>query len=281
MTRADRPYQHPGLAFLQQYGSLQTEADLFHYVEFLRRSAGMSPTEGALPIDLSPIFAHFGMPVPLRVPLDDQQGILLDSETGVILIRAGDPIERQRFTEGHELMELLFDAQDQVNQELNLPPWDADRKEKLCDAGAAELLMPKYRFQKHLQHLGTSLETGRTLSRLYQTSWMATLIRMVQLTAGEHALIFWTAVSNAEGDRLRSDWSVVSPEWQKGFIPKSFFIPAHELIPNRRPNRKPNQILKGRSNRSLELDDFRFFGRIEVAQMNGRSFSGVITLLHG
>jgi IrrE N-terminal-like domain len=287
-----KPYQHPGYAFLHQYGSLQTEADIYDYVNFLRQSAGL---DDRIPVDLDRIFTHFGIPIPLRVPLEDQQGILLDSDRGVILIREGDPIERQRFTEGHELMELLFDAQNKVTQELNLTPWDEDRKEKLCDAGAAELLMPQATFQSHLDHLGTSLESGRSLCRLYKTSLIATLIRMVQLTGGEHALIAWQFLNNAEGERLRTEWCVVSPGWQQGFIPKSHFISADVLRPNliahsqginplKKPTLRQNtrrQNARSTSSRIyLEIDDWSLSCRAEILDLTGKSSPGIISFLH-
>ena len=286
MPLDSRPYQHPGYGFLHQFGSLQSEADVYHYVEFLRREAGL---EGRLPVDLDRIFTHFGMPIPLRVALEDQQGILLDSDRGVILIREGDPIERQRFTEGHELMELLFDAQDAVTAELQLQPWDLARKEKLCDAGAAELLMPQAQFQPHLAHLGTSLGTARSLCRLYKTSLMATLIRMVELTQGEHALIFWQRVRNAEGDRLRSAWSVVSPEWSQGFIPKSYFIAETTLLgypfprPLKRGDSYHNSFRQPRSQSrtvTLELNDGTLSCRAEILNLNGKPHPGILSLLH-
>ena len=293
MALDSRPYQHPGYGFLHQFGSLQSEADVYHYVEFLRREAGL---ENSLPVDLDRIFTHFGMPIPLRVALEDQQGILLDSDRGVILIREGDPIERQRFTEGHELMELLFDAQDAVTAELQLQPWDLARKEKLCDAGAAELLMPQAQFQTHLAHLGTSLSTGRSLCRLYKTSLMATLIRMIQLTQGEHALIFWQRIRNAEGDRLRSEWSVVSPEWTQGFIPKSYFIAETTLLghpfsrPLKRGDRRtsyhnshynsPKQPRSQSRTVTLALDNRTLSCRAEILALNGRQHPGILSLLH-
>ena len=217
-----RDYQHPGYAFLNCYGSLQTEADVFHYVDFLRESARLSCRP---PIDFTKIYAAFGMPIPLRVPLEDQQGILLNSSTGMILIREGDPVVRQRFTEGHELMELLFDAQADVVRELNLPNWDEVRKEKLCDAGAAELLMPKSLFRSHIQHLGTSMETARSLSRIYHTSLIATLIRMVELTSGEYAIALWKPlVSNSNNQDWQLVWSVVSETWSEGRLMKGLRV---------------------------------------------------------
>ncbi len=288
-TGPSRSYQHPGYAFLNQFGSLQTEADIYAYVNFLRQSAhldeGLRPTFGhRLPVDLSRIFTHFGMPMPLRVALEDQQGILLDSDRGVILIRDGDSVERQRFTEGHELMELLFDAQDRVTQELQLQPWDDDRKELLCDAGAAELLMPRELFQRHLQHLGTSLDTGRSLSRLYKTSLMATLIRMVELTGGEHALIFWQLVHNAEGARLRTAWSNVSPAWKQGFIPKSHFMAAEVLLGSLTDESQPERVDRNpRSTRpkiKLEMDDWSLECRVELLRIHGTRNPGILSFLH-
>ena len=217
-----RDYQHPGYAFLNRYGSLQTEADVFHYVDFLRESARLSCRP---PVDFTKIYAAFGMPIPLRVPLEDQQGILLNSSTGMILIREGDPIVRQRFTEGHELMELLFDAQADVVRELNLTNWDEARKEKLCDAGAAELLMPKSLFRSHIQHLGTSMETARSLSRIYHTSLIATLIRMVELTSGEYTISLWEPlVSNSNNQDWQLVWSVVSETWSEGRLMKGLRV---------------------------------------------------------
>ena len=286
MTLDSRPYQHPGYGFLHQFGSLQSEADMYHYVDFLRQETGL---ENSLPVDLDRIFTHFGMPIPLRVALEDQQGILLDSDRGVILIREGDPIERQRFTEGHELMELLFDAQDAVTVELQLRPWDPVRKEKLCDAGAAELLMPQAQFQRHLGHLGTSLGTGRSLCRLYKTSLMATLIRMVQLTRGEHALIFWKRVRNAKGDPLRSEWSVVSPEWTHGFIPKSHFIAATTLLGPPLPRSLKHHTLRHSRHHppqqqsrtiTLELNDGSVSCRAEILNLNGKQNPGILSFLH-
>ncbi|MEB3293336.1 MAG: ImmA/IrrE family metallo-endopeptidase [Synechococcales bacterium] len=228
-------YQHPGYAFLHRYGSLQEEADVLHYVDFLRESAGLAAQP---PTDLDRIYQHFGIPTPLRVALDEQQGILLDSFKGLILIKQADPIARQRFTEGHELMELLFDAQADVAERLNLAQWDETRKEQLCDAGAAELLMPRSSFQSQVKSLGVSLETAKSLATLYQTSLLATLRRMVELSIGEHALVVWhRALKPTERRRgkpahpkWRIWWRVLSPNWSSGFIPRDKSVEDDSLL---------------------------------------------------
>jgi IrrE N-terminal-like domain len=236
--KTSRRYQHPGYAFLHRYGSLQTEADVFHYVDFLRESGKLGDR---LPMDLEKIYEAFGMPIPLRVPLEDQQGILLNSATGMILIREGDPIVRQRFTEGHELMELLFDAQADVAKELNLAAWDEARKEKLCDAGAAELLMPKPLFRSHIGHLGTSMGTARSLSKIYNTSLIATLIRMVELTVNEVAIVLWKPVDLVGGAGWQLEWSVVSETWSEGLLMRGLQVTPWEL-PKRLQTIQPSQV---------------------------------------
>jgi Zn-dependent peptidase ImmA (M78 family) len=228
-------YQHPGYAFLNQYGSLQGEEDVFAYVDFLRREAGI---EQSIPTDLSKIYDRFCIPEPLQVPLDEQQGILLDTYKGVILIKADDPIARQRFTAGHELVELLFDAQVDVQTSMGLSHWDDDRKEQLCDTGAAELLMPKSSFLSPLNDWGFSLETGKKLASLYQTSLMATLIRMLELTTAGYALVVWHyGLKPIEKRRTkpvqkkpRIRWQKTSANWQGGFIPKDKSIESDSLI---------------------------------------------------
>jgi IrrE N-terminal-like domain len=229
-------YQHPGHAFLNRYGSLQSEADVFAYVDFLREAAELGDE---LPVDLGKIYQRFCIPEPLRVPLDQQQGILLNSYKGLILIKENDPIVRQRFTEGHELIELLFDVQTDVQTELGLPHWAEARKEQLCDAGAAELLMPRSSFGDRVANLGVSLAAARKLAMLYQTSLVATLLRMLDLTDEGYALVLWhhalkpTEIrrdpSQAEA-KLRIQWCKTNSHWQGGYIPKDKSIGPDSLI---------------------------------------------------
>lgn len=229
-----QPYRHPGRAFLSQHGRLESEADVCRYVDFLRRSAGLSDRP---PIALSRIYEHFGMPEPLRAPLNEQQGILVDSNTGIILIKEDDPIVRQRFTEGHELMELLFDAQ----PESSLPQWNEQRKERLCDQGAADLLMPRSSFVPRLKQFGISLKTGRSLAKLYQTSLLATLVRMLQYGSGNCALVMWHCVLKPSEikqsqstvqpqKKLRVCWRIQTQDWTGGFIPKDKSIPDRSIV---------------------------------------------------
>ncbi len=223
------PYRHPGYAFLEHHGPLSGEADVEAYGNFLRRSAQLD--DDRPPVSLERIYTCFGIPIPRQAPLQDQQGILVDGDSGLILIKEDDPLVRRRFTEGHELMELLFDAH---YQQEGLPQETAPQrggfnpegayKERLCDRGAAALLMPEASFRARLQMLSMSLQTGRALAKDYQTSLVATLLRMVQLSGGAHALVMWrlgwaTAAEKAKGSEpplLRPGWQAFSASWSVG-----------------------------------------------------------------
>lgn len=210
------PYQHPGHAFIAQQGPLQRGADVERYGDFLLSAAGLSHEP---PVDLEQIYRHFGMPLPCRAPLIEQQGILVDGDRGLILIKADDPAVRQRFTEGHELLELLFEAQAQQATGWQV---QGDRKERLCDRGAAALLMPQASFAPRLTNLGVSITTAKTLAQDYRVSLLATLVRMMQLGEGAHCLVVWrlgwaTAAEKSAGTlppQLRVWWRSPTPAWQ-------------------------------------------------------------------
>jgi len=182
-------HNHPGYRFIDVHGPLQGVDDIVRYADFLRSESGQIDV---VPVDLLRIHRHFGMPDPILAPLQDQQGLLFDSETGTILIKEDDPVARQRFTNAHELMEMLCEA----HRSLPEAPFITARlsggaKERLCDLGAAALLMPKASFVSHLKREGVRLLAGRRLATIYNTSLLATLFRMVEYGPGQHTLAVW------------------------------------------------------------------------------------------
>lgn len=189
-NRANSGFTNPGQSFVERFGPAQSGDDALHYVRFLREEAELSDNP---PIDLAQIYARFQMPAPKRISLPNLQGMLLDPECGVILINHDDPASRQRFTEGHELMEFLFSAlpsgKGWASHQTGVFKHDA--KERLCNEGAAELLMPRSTFLQRVLQLGVSFETGRRLAREYEVSTTAALVQMARLTPGYHAVVLW------------------------------------------------------------------------------------------
>ena len=155
-----RPNRHPGRSYIARFGSPQGIEEVLQYAGFLRHEAGLSNEP---PVELEPIFEHFGMPPPVYAPLPDQQAILLSDETGLVLINEDDPATRQRFSQAHELMERLFTAHEESLHAGNPGVRFQDRvKEDLCEQGAAALLLPPSSLLPRLAGLGISLQAAST-----------------------------------------------------------------------------------------------------------------------
>lgn len=242
-------YINPGSLFLQRIGTVEGPDDVRRYVRFLRDAAGIGCEP---PVTLDRIFAQFGIPKPVYAALPDQQGLLLNPNSGSMIINDGDPRVRQRFTEAHELVELLFSA---------LPSgsgWATRRtggfkhgaKERLCNEGASELLMPEASFVPRLRAAGVSYRAARQLALEFEVSTTAALVRMTQIGPGRHAVVLWrmknkpTEMRNARpanqlrlfgeaaadlpAKKLRVEWSVAGPNIS--LIPVDKSVPEDSSI---------------------------------------------------
>lgn len=183
-------YVNPGKLYVERFGEVTTSEDVLRYAHFLLEASGL---DGTPPIDLAKIYKKFDIPNPKQAALKDQQGLLLNPERGIILIKEDDPAARQRFTAGHELMELLFAALSvgtgwaaRQTGVFKLPT-----KERLCNEGSAELLMPRATFLPRLQQLGVSFASARQLATDFHVSMTAAAVHMVRVAPGRHALILW------------------------------------------------------------------------------------------
>ena len=298
---SDSAYRHPGQRFSKQHGIPTRKSDLLNYPKFLRAAAGLTEQP---PIDLAAIYQHFGMAEPIRAPLVDQQGILVDASTGLILIKEDDAIARQRFTEGHELMELLFDAIEQASEQVKEQAepfyyWDHDEKERLCDQGAAELLMPRSQFTVDLQAVEISLARARSLAKLSQTSLMATLIQMMKSGSGSYALVLWHPALRKQEQiapksvsqksqkkpakqpqrkpkkKQRVWWRCCTQDWTGGFIPPNKSVPSDSLIAQAHRDQQ-TQI----GTELLPIRKSPIHCRIELLPIQTNQKSYVLSLLH-
>jgi hypothetical protein len=136
-------------------------------------------------------------------------------------------------------MELLFDAVLDERQNSTLPSWSEAHKERLCDQGAADLLMPRSTFIPQLYQTGISMDTARSLSELYQTSLMATLVQMIRQGTGNVALVVWRYAlkptelkkkSVQSEKKLRIWWRLQTSDWTGGYIPKDKSISEKSAI---------------------------------------------------
>jgi hypothetical protein len=114
------------------------------------------------------------------------------------VLDAGDPIERQRFSLAHEIVhtfffEVLHEA-DQAASQLH---------EQLCDAGAAELLMPADSFRTELESSTLSLGHLQGLATKFRATLQATSRRAMDLSEDQAAV--WVVERNWPGQPAPPD----------------------------------------------------------------------------
>lgn len=239
-------YIHPGKLFVEKFGVVQEQADVLRYAKFLRAESGTGITP---PIELEKIYNRFGIQIPVLEAID-QEGLLVDPECGLILIKEDDPTLRQRFSAAHELIELLFAAHPLGKgwKSQQRGPFDEPAKERMCNAGAAEILMPRESFLMRALSLGISYQSARQLAFEYIVSITAALVQLVRIYPGQHAVVLW-AMKNKPSEmqqkhsekqmelfetsvylpskKLRVEWSFASPG-----VP---YIPPDKSISNDTP----------------------------------------------
>lgn len=177
----------PGRLYLEKQKTIQDCDDVLAYAEFLRNEAGVN---GVLPVDINKIFTHFRIPDPILTPLPQQQGMLLDSDRGVILINSTDPEKRQKFTKVHELVEMLFSELPQGR--LNRPGgFKEHTKETLCNWTAANLLMPVDYVNDQIKQRGVNFECATRIADKCDVSFSAALVQMAQNSGDGYFVALW------------------------------------------------------------------------------------------
>ncbi len=236
--------RHPGRIFIERYGPVRYESDVIRYADFLREEARIGDDP---PVDLSRIHSHFSIPVPILTSLPGQQGILVDGDAGLIMLDEDDPVARQRFSHSHELMEILFAAHDGlVPHEHWRRRFGEQEKERLCELGAAHLLMPISSLLPRLPDRGIGLDLGSELAGLHETSFLATLYHMTRLGPGAHILALWRRCLKPVQERMvpselqpslfGDEYDLTPPKklrvwWSTStYDQKDFFLPRHKSV---------------------------------------------------
>jgi len=106
-----------------------------------------------------------------------------------MLLRKDSASTRTRFTTAHELCHTFFY---QHVPEIKFSNHEVDpAEERLCDVGAAELLMPSHALKKQARATGTSLEALSKLATLFDVSLEAMLLRLRSIAGWRSELSTW------------------------------------------------------------------------------------------
>lgn len=181
---------NPALAYLQHPQDVESPEDLVRsYAHYLLKEAGVY----RLPIKLAAISRYFNFPVHYRQLPQADRGCITDDLR--IYLNAADRSTVQQFTLAHEFMEVLFFAlkEGAADDWMSDPLFEAlqKRKEVLCDAGAAELLMPLPLFRAFVSQSPISLQWAQEIATYCKLSLMAILRRIVETSLSPIALVMW------------------------------------------------------------------------------------------
>jgi len=216
----------PGQTFVKLHEKVETVADIFAYIDFLRKESCL---DGLIPVNLDLIFEHFQIPKPVYKPLLGQQGLLADAKNGIIVINSNDPPSRQKFSQAHELVEFLFNVlpkgAELGNGWLLKKPggFKESTKEYYCNWAAANLLMPSEYITSRIDQFGVNFECARIISAECEISLSAALVQLARLSPGSHSVVLWVMKNKP------IEIKKMVPDKQLGFFDENQYISAKKL----------------------------------------------------
>lgn len=129
-----------------------------------------------------------------------------------VLLRDGVSAARTRFTLAHEICHSLFY---ELVPEIKFSEHNTDREEeRLCNIGAAELLMPADTVQGDADGRAVSLSTLTSLAAQYGVSLDAMLMRLRELRLWSCELSIWHRLTNQQFALDRKLGGISNAAWQ-------------------------------------------------------------------
>jgi hypothetical protein len=172
-----------------------------------------------------------------KANLGEVSAILIKLHDGdVIRVNQNHNLARQNFSCAHEIGHALL-------SELNLEPCveevefrtfnpQAHRiartkaRERLCDAAATELLMPKVVFKKYLSGFGISIKSLEWLSNIFKVSISSTAIRIAEVSTEPCIALLWRPRLGTKSKVLRLAWHIGPGNRSRT---KDKYVPKHNL----------------------------------------------------
>jgi Zn-dependent peptidase ImmA (M78 family) len=161
---------------------------------------------------------------------------------------------RQNFSCAHEIGHTLLHELEQEsleNVEFRFVSCEIARKDKerLCDAAAAELLMPERIFGKYLSGFGVSVAAIEGLSNIFKVSIPAVAIRVAQVSEEPCLAILWHRWRKVRSEGFGLIWCAASGKKRQD---EGYYVRGRQYV------RDPSALLKAYQSDSL-VKSFKFF----------------------
>ena len=190
---------NPAIRYLAStVGGSSAEKFVTQYADYLLGTISCE----SLPVNLDTMVKHLNIKVH-KVPLAGQRA--LSTSNLNILVEQDDRETVHRYSIAHEMIEFLFHALNEIRPNLDQELLNdlLNRKESLCELGAANLLMPMKLFRNLVQRMGFSINTGKYLASFSRVSLTASLRRMLDTRIRKAVLIYFR-FGNSSGEFIPS-----------------------------------------------------------------------------
>lgn len=120
--------------------------------------------------------------------------ILGNGDKAIITINSSSPVQRQRFSAGHELGHWMRDRGKialSCTDRIYKTSWSEDSPEQRANRYSVDLLMPEPMFAPRTNGLPMTFATARTLCEVFNTSLTATAIRLTELSSYNAMLVYY------------------------------------------------------------------------------------------
>jgi len=174
----------------------------------------------------------------VKANLGELSAVLLRFHDGpVIKVNQNHNLARQNFSCAHEIGHTLFSELklEQYIKNIEYRTFNpqaraltrARARERLCDAAAAELLMPELVFRKYLSGFGVSINSIERLANIFRVSIQAAAWRIAEVCAEPCIALLWLSRPGTKSKALRLAWRVGPGRNSRG---KANYIPVHTLV---------------------------------------------------
>lgn len=139
--------------------------------------------EEAVDIDIEAIAQHCGATVVEERLQGCEARIVGIGDKAIITVNRDSPLERKRFSAGHELGHWMCDRGTisfGCTSDLFLTQWSDHNPERRANRYAANLLLPEQIFRTAAQNKAVTFNVVKELAALFRTSLTATSLRLVE-----------------------------------------------------------------------------------------------------
>lgn len=210
-----------------------TERDLIRSaVNLATRTYKEIVAEDLQPNNFEGIAKHFKLSVAYdELPLD-KDGSYLKDQRKIVLNTKIKNTERRNFSFRHELMHSRIEDDPDILSDFADAYIDSEEQtmERMCDAGAAELLMPRRQVHQLVKEEGFSSKLIIEICKRFRASSLAAAFQLVNTASHQCHLVIAEQLHSTNGEALSIIYTGKSSSVDKYSISRGHLLPNTSLL---------------------------------------------------